>query len=96
MRKKDSGSFMLDVKVVKTGAKAGTCVASGAGESVCPVSWGGQFPIREPLKWKGFRGANGAEIEHHGDREVASKLLFRGETVFECFGRFQEESRVAP
>ena len=28
------------------------------------------MPIMEPPKWKGFQGANGAEIKHHGEREI--------------------------
>ena len=67
---------MLQIDVAGKRGKAEVCVDLGAEESVCPVSWAGHFPMTEPPRWRGFRGANGAEIKHHGEREVAAKPTF--------------------
>ena len=67
---------MLDIDMKGKSGKAEVCVDSGAEESVCPMAWAGEFPIKEPTRWRGFRGANGAEIKNHGEREVVAELIF--------------------
>ena len=47
-------------------------IDSAAEESVCPKEWGQQFgtsPVEENKKMK-FVAANGATIEHYGERKV--------------------------
>ena len=76
MRMKNSGSYMLDIDMQGKSGKAEVRVDSGDEESVCPVAWAGEFPIKEPTRWRGFRGATGAEIKHHGEREVVAEPIF--------------------
>ena len=76
VKQKDSGSYMLGLDMNGKSGKVEACADSGAEESVCPVAWGGELPIKPPSRWRGFRGANGAEIKHHGEREVAAKPIF--------------------
>ena len=76
MKKEGMGSYMLELDMSGKSGKVEVCVDSGAEESVCPVTWGGEFPIGPPSRWRGVRGANGAEIKHHGTNEVVAKPIF--------------------
>ena len=57
------------------GTKADIVVDSGAEESVCPPSWGEQFPLKEapPIY---LRDASGNEIAHWGQRDVVVSSSF--------------------
>ena len=43
---------------------------SGVEESVCPKGWGNKFRINEKVEKLKFRGADGGEIKHYGERAV--------------------------
>ena len=45
-------------------------VDSAAEESVCPRSWGQQYPLREPAKWLNFTNASGGHMKHYGERRA--------------------------
>ena len=76
MRKK-KGSYVLDVEFVtkKDGVavslgKGEITVDSAAEESVCPLDWGGAFPLKEPKKKMCFKTASGQDMQHYGERVV--------------------------
>jgi hypothetical protein len=76
MRKK-KGSYVLDVEfVIKKGVetislgKGEITVDSAAEESVCPIDWGGAFPLKEPKKHMHFKTASGQDMQHYGERAV--------------------------
>ena len=45
-------------------------VDSGAEESVCPKGCGNRFRINDKVDKLRFRGADGGEIKHYGERAV--------------------------
>ena len=64
------GSYLMTVEFVG-GEKTEIVIDSGAEESVCPKEWGEKlFPMREGEEKMKFRGANGNNIPHLGQREV--------------------------
>ena len=76
MRKK-KGSYVLDVELVtkKDGVavslgKGEITVGSAAEESVCPLDWGGAFPLKESKKKMCFKTASGQDMQHYGERVV--------------------------
>ena len=71
------GSYVLDVEFVtkKDGVavslgKGEITVDSAAEESVCPLDWGGAFPLKEPKKKMCFKTASGQDMQHYGERVV--------------------------
>ena len=66
------GSWVMEVEL--EGDRHWITVDSGAQESVCPKDWGVTFPIVTPDTSKGevkkFITANGAEMNHYGQRTV--------------------------
>ena len=75
LRRAGKGSYMLDVYFVG-GDKTEITVDSGAEESVCPWDWGREFKTDFSGKKLHFRGANGAYIDHYGERTVYVKSPF--------------------
>jgi hypothetical protein len=75
LRPNGQGSYLLDVEF-ENGEKSSITVDSGAEESVCPWSWGSQFPVSKSGSVMRFRGAGGDLIKHHGQRVVAVKSPF--------------------
>ena len=69
LREIGKGSYLMDVKFVG-GGKAEITIDSGAEECVCPRGWGSKFRINEEVAKLKFRGANGGEIKHYGERAV--------------------------
>ena len=66
------GSWVMEVEL--EGDRHWITVDSGAQESVCPKDWGVTFPIVAPDTSKGetkkFITANGAKMNHYGQRTV--------------------------
>ena len=63
------GSFLMKVDLVG-GNREEVVVDSGAEENVCPWEWGEEFGVDRSGKKMVFRGANGAWINHFGERKV--------------------------
>ena len=69
LRQNGRGSYILDVAFAG-GRKTEITVDSGAEESVCPWEWGEEFGVNQEGQNMVFRGANGAWINHYGERKV--------------------------
>jgi hypothetical protein len=69
LRQAGKGSYLLDVSF-SGGKKTEITVDSGAEENVCPWEWGQEFGVNTAGKKMIFRGANGAWIDHYGERKV--------------------------
>ena len=69
LRENGKGSYLLDVAFTG-GKQTEITVDSGAEENVCPWEWGEEFRVDRSGKKMVFRGANGAWINHFGERKV--------------------------
>ena len=69
LKENGKGSCIMEVDFVG-GGKAQITVDSGVGENVCPWEWGDEFGVNTTGKKMVFRGANGAWIDHYGERKV--------------------------
>ena len=67
LRENGKGSYLMDVNLVGGGSGEIT-IDCGAEESVCPRNWGNRFRINEKVERLRFRGADGGEIKHYGER----------------------------
>ena len=63
------GSHLMQVRFAG-GERTEITVDSGAEENVCPWEWGEEFGVDRSGKKMVFRGANGAWINHFGERKV--------------------------
>ena len=45
-------------------------IDSAAEESVCPKTWGGVYPTRDPARWLKFTNASGGSMNHYGEKEA--------------------------
>ena len=52
------------------GGRGEITVDSGAEESVCPVEWAPNFGVRPSERIMKFKGADGTEIKHYGQKEI--------------------------
>ena len=75
MTKSGSGSYILKVDFLG-GGRGEITVDSGAEENVCPAGWAPQFQVKSPNRKMNFRGANGSEITHYGQKEVECTCPF--------------------
>ena len=80
--RKKKGSYVLDVEfVTKTNGEAVSLgkgvitIDSAAEEPVCPLDWGGAFPLKETKKMN-FEKASGQDILHYGERSITCFVLF--------------------
>ena len=62
-------SYLLDGKY-KGSKEVSIVVDSGAEENVCPYGWDQEFGMTNPSVWLDFSGANGANIDHYGQRTL--------------------------
>ena len=58
------------------GGRAEITIDSGAEESVCPYNWAPQFAVKPSQRLMRFRGANGNEIKHYGQKEIECEYPF--------------------
>jgi hypothetical protein len=56
-------------------------VDSAAEESVCPKSWGGQFPLKEPARWMRFVNASGGSMNHYGEKVATIRTEKEGDVM---------------
>ena len=57
--------------------KGGIAIDSAAEESVCPLDWGGAFPLKETKKKMNFKTVSGQDMQHYGERVDRSLLETR-------------------
>ena len=84
---KKKGSYVLDVEFVTKNngeavslGKGEIAIGSAAEESVCPLDWGGAFPLKETKKKMNFKTASGQDMQHYGERVVACITQSRPES----------------
>jgi hypothetical protein len=56
-------------------------VDSAAEESVCPKSWGQQFPVRRPSRWMRFVNASGGVMNHYGEKLATIRTEAEGDVM---------------